>query len=319
MAVWKHGRVAVLIKNNSSEWKVDKNLEMNETVLSAHYLSDAILILTESGKLSKVSLDDFTLESITDFGLGLKCSAISPISKRYLAIGGEKHDLKVFDLSLKKFVFEAKNLPNDKFDLAIPIHIRSILFDGEPEEIAGDKQSMIKFKLLTGTQFGEIRYYESANGSARPLGSFKLGTKSTPITMLISSTDPDHFIFSKQAGPVEVLKISKGSDAGKSVKGVKIYGYTDSRPTGSIVDVMRANRRLITISADRFVYIHNLKTRKLVSKTYLGHIPTCVDLSPIDEHEEERSRSEDVEATAEDKLWDRIPKVNLGAKRQKLN
>lgn len=175
----------------------------------------------------------------------------------YFAYGGKETDLRIIKLpslngkekSKPEIVFKAKNVSNSKLELRVPIHIKKILFDklSTPEN----------FKLYTFTYWGEMRFYEAAQGR-KPRSSLLVLPKKAPIINAIWMKD--EFVISDNTGIVVKVNPLSGSQIAK-FKGQ--IGTTQALDNYN--DLL-----LATSGSDRYVRVYDNETRDCLVKVFIG-------------------------------------------------
>lgn len=175
----------------------------------------------------------------------------------YFAYGGKETDLRIIKLpSLNKkevlkpeIVFKAKNVSNSKLELRVPIHIKKILFEksSTPEN----------FKLFTFTVWGEMRFYEAAQGR-KPRSSLLVLPKKAPVLNAIWMKD--EFVICDNTGIVVKVNSSSGSQIAKFKGQIgtvqALYNYNDIL--------------LATSGSDLYIRVYDNETRNCLVKVFIG-------------------------------------------------
>ncbi|KAJ9063409.1 Ribosome biogenesis protein nsa1 (NOP7-associated protein 1), variant 2 [Entomophthora muscae] len=125
-----------------------------------------------------------------------------------VATGGKDLDLSLWDLSTlflnpqdyPKPLFTAKNVPNDKLDLRVPVWVMAAQF-----LTPTTKNS---YRVVIATRYGQVRIYESAV-KRQPI--FNHQVFSTPILSLEVSADEKQAVISDNEGDLQVLELEKGN------------------------------------------------------------------------------------------------------------
>lgn len=156
---------------------------------------------------------------------------------------------KSTDPDALEVVFKAKNLPNTHLELRSPVHIKNILFD--------ESSTPENFKVYTFTHWGDLRYYDSAQGR-KPRSSILILPKKAPITKAVWLKG-DVIVCDNQGIVVKVEK-STGSQIcqfkGQIGSTQALYNYKDSV--------------LGTTGSDRYVRAYNSETRECIVKVFIG-------------------------------------------------
>lgn len=69
-------------------------------------------------------------EASFSVGSKIKTMELSP-SQTFISVGGQEHDLELFNIEDHKSYFKGKNLPHDKLDMRIPIclNCQTVFYD----------------------------------------------------------------------------------------------------------------------------------------------------------------------------------------------
>lgn len=240
--------------------------------------------------------------------------------------GKGKKDMKekLADPNAVEIVFKAKNLSNTHLELRVPVHIKRILFD--------ETSSPENFKIYTFTQWGDMRYYESAAGR-KPRSSQLILPKKAPITNAIWM-DGSVIVCDNRG---IVLKAEKSS-------GSQICQFKGQ--IGSTSALCNYNDCVLgTTGSDRYVRAYNNKTRECIVKVFisaqannilileddeklrntasklLGPARDVLSKAELEEKRKirEQEKAEAEESDDEDELWSKLESnITQRRKRRKL-
>ncbi|EDQ89071.1 uncharacterized protein MONBRDRAFT_37164, partial [Monosiga brevicollis MX1] len=124
------------------------DLDVNESYVAVALQKGQVKVYNHDG----LEQEDFTAHT------HVNCLRLSREKPSLLAVGGEKADLRVWDLDdIKQPKWRAKNVKNDKFNLQVPIDIRGIRWVNATQ-------------LITVSAHRHVRLYDTSE-KARPLYS----------------------------------------------------------------------------------------------------------------------------------------------------
>eukprot|EP00607_Mallomonas_marina_P009483 CAMPEP_0182420632 /NCGR_PEP_ID=MMETSP1167-20130531/5568_1 /TAXON_ID=2988 /ORGANISM="Mallomonas Sp, Strain CCMP3275" /LENGTH=344 /DNA_ID=CAMNT_0024596833 /DNA_START=295 /DNA_END=1329 /DNA_ORIENTATION=- len=95
-----------------------------------------------------------------------------------VAFGGKENDLQLWDISSKKSIWSAKNVPHDNLSLRVPIWITAITFlnsnQNNSETDTTEKNAEPTVTILTGTAYKQLRLYD-VRSKRQPQFSIDIG------------------------------------------------------------------------------------------------------------------------------------------------
>lgn len=181
-----------------------------------------------------------------------------------IATGGKENPLRLWDLNNSNTaVFTAKNVKNDWLNLRVPVWVTRITFMGD------------KRLVITGTGHHQVRVYDPGSSQRRPV--IDMNFTEHPITGLSVYPGMERQVIAGNTmGEMGLLDLRKG----KMIHLFKGFagGITDIQCHSSVALVA-------SCGVDRYVRIHNIKTKALVHKFYLKSRLNCLLLTddwPVD-------------------------------------
>lgn len=227
--------------------KIDISVEL----FTVQIFDSKIYTITSDGKLTIFNSD---LTDPIEFNLPLgpkeSISAFQIYNSTIIAYGGPQTDLRIIQLPTKKegkviVKFKAKNLPNDRLDLSPKIHITQIHFINDTE-------------LYTLTHFGQLRYYNTAEGR-KPRTDVKISSGSIVKSEFLNGSD---LIVADGTGETQLINPKGGSG--------KLLGkFKDSNGVMSTQSVIISRDNFALMGgSDRYIRIYN--EREQWGKVYVS-------------------------------------------------
>eukprot|EP01039_Chlorochromonas_danica_P004695 gene4695-5142_t len=163
-----------------------------------------------------------------------------------LLVGGRENDAQLLDLSTQQLLWKAKNVPNDKLNLRVPIWITSL--DVLEEQ-----------RFLTATAYKQARHYDR-RASDRPVHSFAIDTPYA-LTCIKAAEDNQSFYVADGAGNLYQHDLR--------VNGHRLHTFKGC--TGSIrsLSLDQESHTLACVGLDRHLRVFNTNTAKPVARVYL--------------------------------------------------
>lgn len=297
-------------------------LEEHDSVLAAFQSGAAYIIKIDEDHLNLEPIAVMLPKSKTEESSFLSAIVQNPNDPGIFASGGKNSDLVVFRLFKSKSVenldlnalvckpkvlFRAENVEPDHLGIEQPVWIRKILFS---------KSSTSRhFRLITATNYGQIRVYESKEDS-EPIGSYKVNDKPL-ISLQFACESEEDIVVSDTHTFVARLSLTQidkkaqkiiSASAGTFYKpSLKLLGkFSEGGNTGAIhgVDVDKKESLIACAGLDRYLRVFDIQTRKLLAKVYLGvQVSSVLILDPTDES----TQSGELEAPEEDEFWNNLP------------
>ncbi|GAX76123.1 hypothetical protein CEUSTIGMA_g3566.t1 [Chlamydomonas eustigma] len=201
---------------------------------------------------------------------------------RYIALGGEGHNVQVWDLATQKEVFHAKGGKPNKVGLVDLPHITAITFlpshtrnsaistAQETGPTSGTEPSAPLLKVLAGTARHKLWLYDLVKGR-RP--QLELIWGESKITALKPESSGNRVWISNGMGCMEALDLSCDRIGG-ALKGVGgsiscLQQHPEGRPW------------LASVGLDRFLRVHDVETRRCLCKVYLKQCLTGLVFAPV--------------------------------------
>lgn len=180
-----------------------------------------------------------------------------------LAFGGNENDLKVFDAVAGRVVWKAKNVETDFLDMRVPVWCAATCF------MRPDSQN----EIAVGTGYHQIRVYDIRQGQRRPAISFATQEKEGRTTTIAKH----HTFFEHEVMLGDTLGNVYCVDVRKQVTTGRLH---PSNPGSVRAIVFHPSQPCVATSGlGRKLYLHDARTRKLITKTYLKHKCTAVVFS----------------------------------------
>lgn len=214
--------------------------------------------------------------------------------KFVFAYGGEENLIKLVEMSsnFKKLeqIWEAKNVPNDRIDLRVPVWPMAVRFLKSNEEATLDKDKL-NYQFVAITRWSHLGIYKTQHGR-KPLHYIDLLPKREPLTGLsmigqisdlqnLLSDNINEFSFVTMDTKKDVLKFNeKGRLIGKFGKG-EIVGMSN------YIQCVN-DKYLIQGGADRYLRVFDLKSTKLLVKIYMGSKINYIKM--VDDHVIDRAQ-----------------------------
>ncbi|XP_068683015.1 WD repeat-containing protein 74-like [Montipora foliosa] len=300
------------------EFVAERSISIEEEKLKGLFQWDNSLVTCVDSGLLQI----WTKEgSNTDVKVGSHISVVrqNPSCSSQVGTGGQKNDLKVWDLNRpEEPIFRAKNVRNDFLDLHVPIWVTDIGF--LPNQ---GSQS----KITVGTGYHQVRLYDTKT-QRRPVLSVDFGE--SPISAL-AVTDNEHVIIvGNTVGSMGSVDLRKGQVQGH------YKGFA-----GAIRCISCLNRQQMVASCglDKFFRIHDLNSRKILHKVYLKSALNCLLFSSkeieknLEHHDSDGTALhlnktlkrtatgdsyEDEDANGDD-VWDSMEVITSSSKRKRLH
>lgn len=203
-----------------------------------------MILASEDGKIHTVK-DSRIIDSFT------VCDNISkmrqcPFQSNLIATGGKerKNNFKIIDMTVKKPIFETKNVPNDELDLEVPIWDTDFSF-------------LSTTTVATCSRYGYIRFYDTKK-QRRPVFNYKNDQEQISYNTM---TSYGNFIYAGSN-----LGVIRCFDT-RSLKHVlhTYKGFVGST-TSMVTDVL--GKYLAVGGLDRYVRIYNAESTELLYQCY---------------------------------------------------
>uniref|UniRef100_A0A224YY90 Ribosome biogenesis protein NSA1 n=1 Tax=Rhipicephalus zambeziensis TaxID=60191 RepID=A0A224YY90_9ACAR len=246
------------------------------------------LVTCVSSGLLRVWAKDGSTQAETEVGADVFRMRQHPRKEGMVATGGKENELKLWDLeNLQKPVFTAKNVRNDFLDLRVPVWVTDMDFMNDSE------------KIIAITGHHQVRVYDPNSRQRRPVVDFEFDEY--PLTCLSLTPRPEQVVVGNSHGRVGLLDIRR--------KGM-VHVYKGV--AGSIRAVCCHPTLPIVASCglDRFVRVHDLHSRLLITKLYLKSRLNCLLMRTDFTVEDEEENKDKEEATADDELWEEMEEVD---------
>lgn len=185
-------------------------------------------------------------DCILNVGENLSCMRQANSKKNIIATGGLENPLKLFDLEKKVTTFTAKNVSNDWLQLRTPISVTDLCFS------TNDKQ------IVTAGRYGHIRLYDP-KAQRRPVVNLEM--KEEALTTISPCVQDRQFVCGTGRGRMNMIDLRKTGKILNTYKGA----------VGAItaVAVSKIDPCIVSTSFDRYLYVHDINSKKLLKKVYL--------------------------------------------------
>lgn len=215
-------------------------------------LNDDLMTCTESGLVRVTAMDSVTRLAV-EVGDNVCCARLSPTPQSsYLAVAGKEHELKVWNIeSMDKPLFIAKNPPHDWLNLRKPVWVLDCCFMDDVK------------KIVSCTGYHQVRLYDTS-AQKRPVIDLECGD--SPLTTLSCRPDQQQVVVGNSHGEMTLVDL-RG-------KGHVVHQYKGAR--GGLRHVVCNGTEVASCGLDRFVRIHDINTRQLLSEMYLKSRLNCV-------------------------------------------
>jgi ribosome biogenesis protein NSA1 len=255
-------------------------------------------------------------------------------SPSIVALGGREVDLRVFDVTQQKLVFQAKNVSHDWLDMRVPVWCNDVQFlpghsggggSTTAASSASSSSSSSNVPLMgVATGYGQVRLYD-ARASQKPVVDINVGDLTDgserdgrrPLTSLCGSMDGRSVVCGNTAGLV----------CGVDLRMNKITGmYKGFSGSCRALAQHPTEPLLVSVSIDRHVRVHHTRTRRLLHRIYCKQRLTSLLLlsgnatpkrGEGDASEGSEEEDEDMDDEPADELWDMLKDREQGTKRRR--
>ncbi|CAH3150137.1 unnamed protein product [Porites lobata] len=243
---------------SKGEFVAEKSFPINDKKLKGLFKwENSFVTCVESGLL-QIWRDN---DNLTDVRVGANVSTVhqNPLCPFQIGTGGQKNDLKLWDLSRpEEAVFKAKNVPNDFLDLQVPVWVTDIGF------LPGQGLSS---RIAVGTAYHQIRLYDTKT-QRRPVLSFDFDEH--PVSALAVTDNENIVIVGNTVGTMGRIDLRKG----------QLQGHYKGFAGGiRCISCLSKQQMVASCGLDKFLRIHHLHSRKLLHKVYLKSSLNCLLLS----------------------------------------
>ncbi|KAH7971629.1 hypothetical protein HPB52_000658 [Rhipicephalus sanguineus] len=240
------------------------------------------LVTCVSSGLLRVWAQDGNTQAETEVGADVFRMRQHPRKEGIVATGGKENELKLWDLENLQ-----KPVRNDFLDLRVPVWVTDMDFMNDSE------------KIIAITGHHQVRVYDPCSRQRRPVIDFEFDEY--PLTCLSLTPRPEQVVVGNSHGRVGLLDIRR--------KGM-VHVYKGV--AGSIRSVCCHPTLPIVASCglDRFVRVHDLHSRLLITKLYLKSRLNCLLMRTDFTVEDEEENKDEEEAAADDELWEEMEEVD---------
>lgn len=262
-------------------WAESSGLAAPLTLKPISGLSDALLAVGSDGQVLLHTASGGQRDA--SFAVPGPVSACA-VTTAGAVFGGKENDVQMYDLHTQQLVWKAKNVPNDKLNLRIPVWITAI----DSLQGGGDtclSTPSLSKQFLTGTAYKQVRLYDT-QASQRPAQSFDIDT-AFALTAIKASADGCMYYVADGGGNLYQYDLRSGRRL-HTLKGCM----------GSLRSLVLTNRgkTLACLGLDRHLRTYSTQSCKLLTKVYLKNRQTTLlalgGSEEGDEAEEEGEGSE---------------------------
>ncbi|ANB13183.1 Nsa1p [Sugiyamaella lignohabitans] len=257
----------------------------------------------------------------------------NPYNEGEFAYGGNKVNLTIISLDFSKRTltqtWQAKNVKNDRLDLALPVIINNVFWFTQPTKKDTSKNET---GLLSLTGDGFIRQYDPTK-QMRPVSETKIGENNTTNSNTMNARAGATGVTgaSRKEVDIRLKAVCAGNndnsiiytddrsnityfDIHKNVNGGKYNG-----PTGTVQALHTYDNELLAAGGlDRYLRIYDITTRDQVAKIYVGtHISSLWILDDDENANNKKRRAADHDEQADDELWNELETVSKKKKSTK--
>ena len=219
-----------------------------------------------------------------------------------VAVGGKEKELQLWSLATRKSVFTARNRPDDKLGLRVPVWISALSFFPDSD-----------WRIMTATAHRQIRLND-VRAQKRPTHEWTVGERKFTAACIL---DENSAVVGDTVGQVTVFDFKAGRVRCKLKGCAGAITTISPHPTENSVAVS---------SRDRFMRVFHLQTKqgvknKIKAKVYCKQALTCALYSsdlPVVEPKEAPKREEedpmawDEEISGDEKEEEMGDKAELG-------
>eukprot|EP01100_Stratorugosa_tubuloviscum_P002144 TRINITY_DN148_c0_g2_i1.p1 TRINITY_DN148_c0_g2~~TRINITY_DN148_c0_g2_i1.p1 ORF type:complete len:463 (-),score=189.88 TRINITY_DN148_c0_g2_i1:37-1425(-) len=222
---------------------------------------------------------------------------LSSLEDVKLALGGKGSDLQIWSMENKKCIWKAKNVPNNRLNLPVPIHITDLAYI--PNESS---------KIVVSTGNSEIRLYD-IKAQHRPVHRMKISK--FLLNKICVSNCGRFVIFSDVTGVLQRIDLRNYQ---------VVQGYKLNSGTVKDIAIHPTLPKIAVCGYSRFLNIYNFDNPKPISSIYLKQKCTSLLFSPETSLQTEqeklqklqitqRKNNEYVATQEEEEMWASIPNV----------
>uniref|UniRef100_A0A2R5LJX0 Uncharacterized protein n=1 Tax=Ornithodoros turicata TaxID=34597 RepID=A0A2R5LJX0_9ACAR len=253
------------------------------------------LVTCVSSGLLRVWNEDLEKQAEREVGNDIFRMRQHSTEHQVVATGGKENDLKLWNLErLEQPIFQAKNVKNDFLDLRMPVWVTDMQFLRDSEKVA----------VVTGHH--QIRVYDPSCRQRRPVIDFEFDEY--PLTCLSLTSRSEQIVVGNTQGRVALVDL-------RLKRMIHVFrGFA-----GSTRDVVCHPTLPIVASCglDRFLRVHDLHSRTLVTKMYLKSRLNCIlirtDFSTTEkvcEDDNSDTAKEAEEQEEDNEMWEAMEEVN---------
>ncbi|KAH3686829.1 hypothetical protein WICPIJ_002196 [Wickerhamomyces pijperi] len=269
--------------------------EQKDKVVSLFVTDGLVFVITETGAVTIVdfsTLRDAEPKKMTTQVKGPVSTFIPhPTQFGVFAYGGKENDVKILrlipedlqahlfkkskkhvKLTPEQFLYQAKNVKNDKLDLRVPVHPSKLQF------INLENHTADSWELLSVTRHGHVRTYDTTHGR-KPKTTHTLTNR--PILNVALTSNPSEIVCSDDHVTTATFDITTGKLMGK-FKGA----------VGAVQGVHTSGDLIATGGLDRYVRVFDIDGRETIAKVFVGSKISEVWLLDTEDLEEDEQEAE---------------------------
>ena len=163
-----------------------------------------------------------------------------------IASGGRENLLKVHDLATQQLTFKAKNVPHDRLNLRLPVHLTDVRFLPSSPSL-----------LVEGTATKQLRFYD-IRAKKQPTSCVQVGEHA--VSTLTVTDDEVLVIAGDVAGEIRAVDRRMARVVG---------GYHGIGGSVRSVELDKDSAVLASGSLDRHLRLYDVRSRRLLRKVYV--------------------------------------------------
>ncbi|EKX47431.1 hypothetical protein GUITHDRAFT_106874 [Guillardia theta CCMP2712] len=222
----------------------------------------SVFMLRESDSTKLVTVNEEGKVLLQSLDQTLRVTALS--IKGPIAYGGQENELQVYDLQTQTVSWKAKNVPENKLRLRLPVWVTDLQYLSSEDEN----------KLVICTAYGQIRLYDIRaqrrpviNASCSPEPDQVRLNAGTRFTCMALSPDESYVVAGDALGGLRKIDLKQGKVCGKFKHIAGSVRAVDFHPSLPLV---------AAASLDRFVRVYDANTTMMTSRIYAKQRLNCL-------------------------------------------
>jgi hypothetical protein len=209
-------------------------------------------------------------------GKPVECARFHAGSK-IVAVGGQEHDLALYDVETAAPTFQARNVPHTMLDLRVPVWVSAIQFlpdigtlqTEDAVSTSASRPDASPHVVALVSRHRHARIYD-IRASRRPMVSTEIGEFA--LTAVETTNDGSGLLVGDSTGILRRLDLRAGLRQMSVYKGIG----------GSIKAIAVSSKQPYVFSAglDRCLHVHQIESRERLRRVYLKQCLTAMLLVP---------------------------------------